>query len=176
MRATILAGFFVFVAVAGFAQAPADVPDLPSAPAVQTLQADPLLVAKIGGPIQPACSASATCGLSPSISCSHPGGGSCQGINSDCANGVRGSVTCNGVTTQCAACPQCATVCSCGVPCTAGCIVNGIGQTCGDWGICATSCYCGGECLVGGDNTASLGGGACATGAQSDSMLSRIFG
>lgn len=57
------------------------------------------------------CSATATCGSSPPISCSsNVSGAHCSGTDQNCSLAVRGSVTCNGVTTQCPnACTTCPT-------------------------------------------------------------------
>jgi hypothetical protein len=47
------------------------------------------------------CSATATCGADPSVSCSYGGsGGTCSFANRNCPN-EQGHVTCNGVTTWC---------------------------------------------------------------------------
>lgn len=64
-------------------------------------------------PISPAsCTASATCWDGSHLSCSDAGSGSCQGVNSNCASGVRGYVTCGGSRQDCPPCPK-KTVCDC---------------------------------------------------------------
>ena len=51
-----------------------------------------------------ACTATATCGSSPSVSCS--GNTSCTAIDQNCAGGIQGFVRCDNVTTNCPACPS----------------------------------------------------------------------
>lgn len=54
----------------------------------------------------PQCSASVDCLNGTILSCtSSTGTSSCSSIARDCADGVRGSVTCDGVTSQCPLCP-----------------------------------------------------------------------
>lgn len=50
-----------------------------------------------------ACTASATCWDASTKACS--GGGTCTGVDSNCAAGTRGWVTCDGVTSYCPICP-----------------------------------------------------------------------
>lgn len=75
------------------------------------------------------CSATATCGTDPSVSCSVTGtGGTCTFANRNCNGGEQGHVTCNGVTTWCP------TIC----PPSTWC------QKCDDTGDCFACCRCDG--------------------------------
>ena len=178
MKASILACLVALIAVAGFAQAPAEssssMPTLgsPAAPNGAVFAANRKV------PTKSSCTASCGSGAMP-VGCS--GSGSCSAVDRDCGSNERGHVTCNGVTTYCSASCSCETVCKCSAPCfTTPCDAGGgVIIDCSSWGICNTSCYCGGECLRqddperGSSNTTS--GRACATVAESDPLLAKIF-
>jgi hypothetical protein len=54
------------------------------------------------------CTATANCGSSSPVSCSgNSTSTSCVAVDQNCLTGQRGYVTCDGVTTQCPACPNC---------------------------------------------------------------------
>ncbi|HSS77469.1 MAG TPA: hypothetical protein VLV54_12080 [Thermoanaerobaculia bacterium] len=69
--------------------------------------------------LKSACTATANCGTGSPVSCS--GTSSCTAVDRNCAAGVRGNVTCDGVKTKCQpACP---------VDCDA--LANQCAETCG---------------------------------------------
>lgn len=134
-KAWIVASALVFVSVAGFAQVPSQAPltsealaailGSPAATGACATQQSGMLFAAKGagnGPVKAACTATAACETG-TVSCS--GTSSCTALDRNCASGVRGQVTCNGVTTLCP------TVCGCNFCCQ-----------CAQTGDCFACCRC----------------------------------
>jgi hypothetical protein len=140
----ILACAVLFLSVPAFAQTPAKLAPLTrealtaalglGQPAVSSAcgtQPGKVRFAAAKGPGgQAACNAMATC-QSGSVSCS--GNSSCTAVDSDCSSGFAGYVTCDGQTTQCAACV---------------CAPRDFCCRCGQTDDCVTCCRCGGGTLV----------------------------
>jgi hypothetical protein len=185
MKASILAGFIVLVALAGFAQTPSGTPASPAVvqspfTAAQAPSAPEGAVFAANRQVPPKSTCTASCGGSSTVNCS---GTTCSAVDRNCGAFERGHATCTtGGTTTTVNCPtcNCESVCVCGVPCSTECVVGSFVQECGSWGICATSCACGGECRLGSPRpskpplTAPGPGNACASLTQ-DELLSKIF-
>ena len=166
MKATISACLLTLIAVAGFAQSPADSP-----------AASAVLAAK--SPTKASCSIS--CGGGVTLSCPS-GTTTCSAQDRNCGSLIRGSITCNGVTTSCPKTCNCSEVCVCSVPCSEECTSGGgFIQECGSWGICATSCACGGECLAPGSENPGVrhpgktSAGGCQVPTDTESLRAAIF-
>lgn len=77
------------------------------------------------------CTAGAACHNGTTVSCS--GGGTCTSVDSNCGNGERGRVTCDGVTTYCPLCP---------------CNDTPVCCRCERYGDCQSCCRCGGGTII----------------------------
>ena len=130
-------------AAAGFSQTPAPsvaplsaealaaILDEPLDAACPKPQQDAFLAARRQGNFFKTCSATATCNDTSGVNviCTYSGsGGTCTFQNQNCANGIRGSVNCNGSVVTCPLCP-------CG---TANCC------KCASTGDCFACCRCDG--------------------------------
>lgn len=114
-RWTVVACTLLFTAAAASAQAPAQVPLTPQAlAAILGDSAVPGSCAALWtgapSPVERAdfgqlsiCTAQASCGEYPAVSCE--GNSTCSAVDRNCDIGERGSVTCDGVTTYCPLCP-----------------------------------------------------------------------
>ena len=149
-KVVILACTLALLAVAGFAQTPSVAPltssalaailGEPAAAGACPLPQTGVLFAaqRPGSGFLKTCSATATCGTDPSVSCTYSGsGGTCSFHNRSCPT-WQGYVTCNGVTTSCPTpCPpsQWCTQCDQTGDCYACCRCGGGGA-----GHCAFIC------------------------------------
>lgn len=134
-KAWIAAAALIFISAAGFSQTPAPSVAPLSAEALAAILDEPMddacpkpqqevVFAARGPSYFKVCSATATCNDTSgvNVSCTFTGsGGTCSFTNQNCANGVRGSVNCNGTVTQCPQCP-CGTPACCSCASTGSCV------------------------------------------------------
>ncbi len=111
----IVACTLLFVSVAASAQTPSQVPltsQVLAAILGESVATGSCATLKTGTPApvervdygqQSVCTAEASCGGDPPLSCS--GNSTCSTVDRNCDIGQRGSVTCDGVTTYCPLCP-----------------------------------------------------------------------
>jgi hypothetical protein len=138
-KAVILACTLAFVSVVCLAQTPSVAPL--SAQALAIILGQPAATGSCPLPqgeavfaakrpsLAKSCTATVTCWDGSVKSCTYSGGGgTCTATQSDCTNGIRGSVNCNGSVTNC---PQC----DCGSPICCQCDATGD---------CFACCKCGG--------------------------------
>jgi hypothetical protein len=144
-------GFLLVLAALGLTTSPAM-----AAPTVSA--ADQAFLAALAAPVAPTpaakrpaiggkalCTASANCGPGGTISCSgNNSTTSCSATDQSCP-GQRGSVTCDGVTTQCPnACPPCDSNLNCSVErsnCAADCSPCAFTFSCSTV-TCVVTCHC----------------------------------
>ena len=141
-RAWIVAVVLVFVSAAGFAQTPSTPPlSGEGLAAILGPPAGSAACAALPEGVQPAgtpsapdlksgCIATAQCPMSE-VGCS---GNVCSSQDSDCANSIRGKVTCDGVTKWCPDCSLCAQ-CDATGSCMHCCLCQGFSFT-----VCNLSC------------------------------------